>query len=537
MVYLLGIAAALVGIYVALWLAVAGFLWLLVPALIIVLPALAVCGVLLALVVAARTLVTRGLAAPEVITPRRVEKGKAGLPELRHSGAFGRDRAWPVYFAAQARTDLGQVWREIRGAVWRGWAKVGTLFRYRGYGWIPGLVVVCPLWLSVSLGAFAAGAAVLAAGALVLFALWVPWVLTAGFLRGTDQLVRRLRGASGSCPRCYHVDSLPAFACPGCGRLHRDIRPGRLGAVWRRCDCGRRLPTTVLRMARIASPQCPRCKLRLRDGAAVLTDIRIPVFGPVSAGKTRLVYAGLVALRDAVAAAGGTLGFVDDDSKAAFDHGAAIITSGGDTVKTPAGELPTALTVRYDQGRRSALLHLFDAAGEFYADRDDNSMLEFLDHAQGLVFVVDPFSVPWVRDQAGTAEVLARANPAVEDPERVYHVTAQRLRDYGVRTRKRKLAMTIVKADLLDGVSGDAAPAPGDGRDWLVRAGLDNLVLSAERDFGEVRYFVVASVAGKRAGSGFSPANPLAWLAAGAGAVMLPEQSGRDGSREVEETV
>ena len=205
-----------------------------------------------------------------------------------------------------------------------------------------------------------------------------------------------------------------------------------------------------------------------------------------------------------------------------------LLRTGGDTVKTPAGELPPAVTVRYTAGRRRALLHLFDAAGEFYADRDDNIELEFLDHAQGLVFVVDPFSLPWVRDQldGGGSALLAKANPAAEEPENVYRVTAKRLQDYGVRTRRQRLAVTVVKADLLAGLPLADGLTPENARGWLEQAGLDNLVLAAERDFREVRYFVVTSLTGLPADDPRSPAAPLAWLSAGAGLRLWADPAG-----------
>jgi hypothetical protein len=229
-------------------------------------------------------------------------------------------------------------------------------------------------------------------------------------------------------------------------------------------------------------------------------------------------------LRDQAAAAGASVDFTDEQSRRAFDHGVEIIRTGADTAKTPAGQLPTAITAQVTVARRKALLHVFDAAGEFYIDRGDNSELSFLDHAQGLVFVVDPFSIPWVQDQLGGLGqvMLARANAAVDDPEQVYHVTAGRLRDYGVRTSHQRLAIAVVKADLLVDLPPARNLRPQQVREWLQEAGLDNLVLAAERDFAEVRYFVVASVHGARAGNPMSPANPFAWLMARAGLQLLP---------------
>lgn len=540
MPYLIGFVAIVIGIYIGVWLVVAGLMLYVLPAMLVAVLAALPVGAVLGVVTAMITL-TGVWAPPAVVRPDQITAGYA-LRSKRRKRPFPRDFAWPSYYATQARIDLAQVWRANSKLLGDGWRWIRRGLRNEWPVMVPTLAIACPLWLCVSIGAYAASAVIITMGAAVLFVLGLCWFVPTALLRAGDRLVRKLRRASGSCPHCYHVTELPTFACPGCGRPHRDIRPGWLGGTWRRCGCGALLPTTVLRIARVSAPQCPRCDKPLRRGGAVVTDVRLPVFGPASAGKTRLVYTGLQALRDQVAGLGGSTDFVDDDSQQAYDHAIALVGAGGDTVKTPEGELPPAITVRLTTGRRRALLHLFDAAGEVYGDRDENTNLEFLDHAQGLIFVVDPFSIPWVRDQLGNpadSNILSRANPAKEDPEWVYHVTARRLRDYGVATRKRNLAVTVVKADLLDHLALGTRLTPDRVRAWLVEAGLDNLVLSTERDFGEVGYFVTASLSGVRATDPRSPARPIAWLSARAGLELWPDphQGAGPQEKETEEVV
>lgn len=520
--YVFLIMAALAGIGLALWALAWAFLFLVLPTLYVAAPVVAAVGALASFYLFGATMLTRGAPAPKLVTPDDVVAGKA-LPKVK--GPFSRDRAWPVYTTSQAWIDLSAAFEAMGSMLSAVWTYVSDRTKAFGYWWvwIPVIGLVFPVVFSFCAGAVIAAVVLYLLSALVLAITHVVWGAVSLTLRGLDSLVRKLRRATGSCPVCYHVTTLPAFPCDGCGEIHRDLRPGRLGGVWRRCGCGKSLPTTVLRAAHRVAPQCPRCATTLREGGGVTTDIRLPVFGPVSAGKTRLVYAGLVALRDDLASAGGELAFVDDGSSRVFENATAVISSGQDTAKTEAASLPQALTARLTRGRKRVLLHLFDAAGEFYADREDNSDLEFLDHAQGLVFVVDPFSVPWVRDQLGSqsAAQVARANPATAHPDDVYQVTARRLRDYGVDTRRRSLAMTVVKADLLAGLSPGDGLRQGNVRDWLCEAGLDNLVLSAERDFGEVGYFVAASVPGHTAGEGMRPSAPFEWLIGKSGAAEL----------------
>lgn len=162
-------------------------------------------------------------------------------------------------------------------------------------------------------------------------------------------------------------------------------------------------------------------------------------------------------------------------------------------------------------------------------DRQENTELEFLDHARGLVFVVDPFSARWVRDQfggAGDARVVA-ANPATRDPDDVYQVTVRRLKDYRVDLGRRALAVVVVKADLLQDLDWAGPLLSGRVREWLTTAGLENMVLSAERDFAEVRFFVASSLTGTRPGSALSPAEPFLWLMGRGGFPVSRGGSGR----------
>lgn len=523
--YLLGGALVLFLAYVVIWLLVAGFMVIGLPVLVVVLPAVVLSGVVVAAVVVVRTLAGVGAAVPMTITPQDVQAGRANLPKPRGDQPFGRDPAWPNYLVAQWSIDLATAWRAVMDVVRGGFARAGRFANgldSRVVRSIGGAFAFL-FWLALGFGAVAGAGLLLALCCVLRTVAWLGWLAVAGVFRSADHLVRRVRGAQASCQHCYYVAPFPAFSCDRCGVVHHDIRPGRLGAVRRRCTCGRRLNTTVLgASAQHLVASCQRCEQPLRLGSAVLTDIRLPLFGPVFAGKTRLMYAGLLALRDAAAANGAQLDFVDDESERAFTDGADVVSSGADTVKTPAGELPAALTVRFTMARRKALLHLFDAAGELFTDRDENTELEYLDHAQGLVFVVDPFSVPWVRDQLGDASPSVPGTTA-QETESVYQTTARRLRDFRVDTGKRGLAMTVVKADLLAGLPLTEQPRPDQVRDWLILAGMDNLVNAAERDFGEVRYFLVASVPALHAGHGRSPAAPFNWLISRAGLSLLPK--------------
>ncbi|MGB6165541.1 MAG: hypothetical protein WBF75_23795 [Pseudonocardiaceae bacterium] len=533
---LIGIALYLVACYYAV-------VYLVGPAWPFVVLGVGGIGVLLVVVVVAGTLLrVGGLAAPNV-TPFDVSQRLARV--RRVTSNFARDSAWPGYLFAQSRADLGTAANHIAHAVSRLWTWLFQLVCDE-----PVMLFFWPLLLLPLVGALAltVGAAV---GAAVVYALlgvvlalpWLGWLVVVGLLRGADLGIRVLRGAKATChySGCNYRNRLPAYRC-ACGQTHHDIRAGRLGAFVRRCECGSLLPTTVLRAAAGLVPVCQKCDRPLRAGAAVLTDVLVPVFGPPSAGKTRLVLAGMVALVRHLNATGGSAEPVGPDSADTFRDATMVVESGMQTTKTDADRPPAGITLRLTAARHEALLHLFDAAGEFFNNRERSSELPFLDDAQGLVFVLDPFSVPDVADEVtgALASRLATAQPAKVHPEQSYLVTAQWLRDQGVKLKRKPLAVAVVKADLLlDLRSATELQATGlqatglhpeaesaEIETWLRGKGLDNMLDGTMRDFGVVRYFLVSSLDAAIDADGLasptSPARPLLWLLDRSGVSIAP---------------
>src|SRR5262249_20191434 len=108
----------------------------------------------------------------------------------------------------------------------------------------------------------------------------------------------------------------------------------------------------------------------------------------------------------------------------------------------------------------------------------------------------DPFSISDVRDRLAGFDADLLAFTARHDPEDSYHVTVQRLRSYGVATKRMRLAFVLSKADLLLSrpAVGGLPVASAEVQPWLDQVGLDNLCQAAERDFAEVGYFLVSAM-------------------------------------------
>lgn len=66
--------------------------------------------------------------------------------------------------------------------------------------------------------------------------------------------------------------------------------------------------------------------------------------------------------------------------------------------------------MRVRAANREALLHLYDAVGEAFGDRRKVADRTYLADTQGLVFVLDPFSIPGVVSElrGGLSALAAR---------------------------------------------------------------------------------------------------------------------------------
>ena len=478
-------------------------------------------GILIGLVLSLLSVLAGLALRPDLIVPSAylAERIKAHPVATGH---FEPDSAWPFYPLRQARADLGRIAAERRARYRRLWN-----WPFGPFVWI----VFLPVSAAAVVCLLAAGLSALVLTSLFSLVMWACAAFTAAasssmamLLRGAESAWRKRMRTEASCPRCYHVTPRPAYRCPGCARLHRDVRPGGLGLFTRRCECGTLLPTMVLRAAWHLQAVCQKCGEPLRPGSAALRDVRIPIFGDTSAGKTRFMYAGLDSLIDTTTRADIPLGFPDEESQNQATVALDLIQSGRNTVKT-SQVLPTALTCRVGAGLGGTLVHLFDTAGEYYRNGQLHDSLGFLDHGHGLVYVLDPFSIGAVRNRmAGQNVSLAHA--ATGDPETAYGEVVSRLRDSGVEAAGQRLAVVVSKADLLTAggieLPDDSAAIAG----WLMNTGVHNLVLSAQREFAEARFFAVASLAASQTRRSHDPGAPLRWLLVSRGVRLPGEQDG-----------
>jgi hypothetical protein len=169
------------------------------------------------------------------------------------------------------------------------------------------------------------------------------------------------------------------------------------------------------------------------------------------------------------------------------------------------------------------LLYIYDAAGELYQQSDVLARHEYYGYTHGVVFLLDPFSLPQVQvDYAALLKSTAeRVKPCAEMAQDVYDRMIGTLRSFFNSDGAFKsipFAVVVTKADAfgiaknievtaVNDTNPRSEPESGAVRQWLINNGESNLVRCIENDFKKVRYFHCSSL-GRLPDSSSSPFDP-----------------------------
>lgn len=385
-------------------------------------------------------------------------------------------------------------------------------------------------------------AAVLAVMTMIYICFSIIWLADRAYL-----LRKRIFTA---CHECKGRSLMPDYFCPQCGVRHPRLTPGVYGILHRKCTgkdgrpCGYPVPTTFFNGRRRLTAKCPYCKTRLWDRESV--PICIPVVGGRSVGKTAFITAFSKDFIDKVAPARfWDIEFYNDEKRYIYSEIVRDYLAG-----------TTRMTGRpQDRGRTSAvsfsffvkgapfsperLVHVYDIAGEVFTDNDENEVQKQYEYCHGIVFMIDPFSIPGVRyrceqrltqedrDGIGMADVGIVIDSFLNKLREVTGLSDQRMLSV-------PLAVVIGKVDAagLDGEIGDGAVRqrmasdPGafpdyyDTQDYLCRKflrdnGQESFLNNVGLKFRENRFFACSAI-GHASGHGeYRPQGvlaPMQWL-------------------------
>jgi hypothetical protein len=434
--------------------------------------------------------------------------------------------ASPSYFFGPASMDLKLTFGKAAGhcieLVTSRWRSITRKYKIDK---MPGFLFIVGTRGSLLTGILAGGAtiAVVAAVHLVVTAAANTTAASAAVLvRGMDRFNRFMRSVRMSCPSCSEtVYPYPAYRCPHCDEVHRDIRSGPYGVFTRICTCGYRMPTSLLTGAGRLVAACPSCEIPLPSKFGTVGEIVIPFFGSNNVGKTQLMYNVILSINELVSKRGGTVE-VDNETRLRLEAIGADLANIGKPSRT-LPQIPQANVLYIRLGAIKRLIYLFDAAGEIYSRQSNVAGVRYLNVAHTLVFVADPLASDhiWGQLSSRQQEKLTAVRSKASEIVQAYEVTGEHMRAMARRRRFRlgrhapSLAFVISKADLLNGTT--AAPLmSSESLRQLVRDehGLDlgDLAREAEQRFSMVKYFQASAITGDASASDKSVTAVAQWI-------------------------
>ena len=350
------------------------------------------------------------------------------------------------------------------------------------------------------------------------------------------------------CPKanCHAEMEIPIYICPDCGVQHDRLWPSRYGILHHRCKgpdgqtCGRNLPTIDWLGRKDLDRICPTCQRFIVSSIGRGTNYHLPIVGGPSAGKSHFLVAATQQLMEVYGPRQKmTITLPDEDDQRDFTRSAGILQGHGRLDKTSDADAnPTAFNLEISRRRKvPGLLYIYDAAGEHYGTGDRGVQQVYFRYVHGVVLIIDPFSIPKVRD--AYQDQLDRAagvmGQSSKHPDEVFEIMLRVLETHHSKHTGQifelPVAVVITKSDAFDleeKVGSPAAqrlmvqngniPAEADAIHLLVQEflrdyGASNLMVNLHNRFANVQYFSCSSLGPDP--DGYAPLrilDPLLWL-------------------------
>ena len=315
-------------------------------------------------------------------------------------------------------------------------------------------------------------------------------------------------------PGCYKKSILPVYHCPKCNAEHDSLWPSEYGILKRTCKCGEELPTTFFNGRSKLKASCPSCKNTIESLEA--RPVVIPIIGAPSVGKTFFVFSMVYYIKELLTKkTGHKFEFMNPYNETVYNSEISTLNS-GQTLRKTTENNPIALNFFLSKNGSKMLMFFYDSAGEAFSSTQHLSQHKFYDYFHGLIFIIDPFSIPEIhgqyKNQLSANTSIRPSNYPLED---VYDASIINLeKNYGFKVTEKitkPVAILFSKSDAFDLQSKIGKEAvekllASDNtiktkqeamnklcKDFLSSNGMDALLRKMEWKFPNSSYFAVSS--------------------------------------------
>ena len=269
----------------------------------------------------------------------------------------------------------------------------------------------------------------------------------------SDAIYRLNKSIFMACPYCYKKSILPVYHCPKCNAEHENLWPSEYGILMRTCKCGEELPTTFFNGRSKLRASCPSCKNTIESLEA--RPLVIPIIGAPSVGKTFFVFSMVYYIKELLTKkTGHKFDFMNPYNESIYNSEISTLNS-GQTLRKTTENNPIALNFFLSRNGSKSLMFFYDSAGEAFSSTQHLSQHKFYDYFNGLIFIIDPFSIPEIhgqyKNQLSTNTSIRPSNYPLED---VYDASIINLeKNYGFKVTEKitkPVAILFSKSDAFD---------------------------------------------------------------------------------------
>ena len=348
-----------------------------------------------------------------------------------------------------------------------------------------------------------------------------------------------------ACPNCKSKYSIPTYICPSCNVQHTKLIPGKYGLFHRTCECGKVIPSHFLTKRGSLDAVCPVCGITLKGAESV--PLYVPIVGGRSAGKTAYITAFSYQFIEEVAPRNDlSITHYDKEYESFYKNEISTDYLGGTTrmtqTETDINKASSKAFGFFVEGKKlkpKRMVRLYDVAGESFIENTENELQLQYQYCHGIVFVLDPLTIPTVRNLLDdTVSEKDKNSVGTLDSGLVLDAFMNKLREVtgqsATTASNTPIAVVISKHDIKglekfvgEDEIGAFLDAHGLGMDsyldaedalcrkFLKENGLANFVSNIEMKFKTNRFFVCSAIGHVRESGRYNPKGvlePMEWI-------------------------